>query len=343
MAAPAGDVPAATPVPPAADPASGEDARRLRLIALWSAAAVAALACLLLLFRLAPSIGLPAVLALAALPLAGGLWAQAVLFPPARAQALPEARGLATLPAAALAGAAPRPGRAPAPRPTASSTGIPGESRPAEPVVAALPVLVETPAALVARLLQESAARPESEAERREIAVRRVHDPGFASALGGLDQTAARALLACRHHPVLAADLAATARRIAAARRVQAPLPPDARRDALHQALAATAPALAAEFLEVMTVAPDLDPGLVATDLLRRSAPPPEPEPEPEPLREAGPLDERRLAAALAALSQLGPVSTHVNQDGSITLRPVPLPAALPAPDPLRLLLPPLP
>ncbi|WP_203070675.1 hypothetical protein [Falsiroseomonas ponticola] len=263
-----------------ARPAPLPPARLAAAAGLWAGAALLGLGCFLLFSAAVPKIGLPAHLAIGTLPLAAALWVQAVVFPKPRPPS-PPPRTLAIVPA---------PARAP-------------------------PALPDAPAPLVARLLLDAASRPETEAERREIAARRAHDPAFAAAAAGLDETATRALLASRRHAVLAGDLAATARRIAAARAVQAPLPPDPRRDELHAALAATAPAAAAALLEVMRVAPDLDPARVAANLLREAPPGPDPQ--------AGlPLDEARLAAALEALSRLGPVTAQPNPDGSITLRP---------------------
>lgn len=254
-------------------------ARLAGIAGLWVAAGLLGLGCFLLFSAAVPKIGLPAHLAIGTLPLASALWAQAVIFPK------------------------PRP-----PSPSPRSLAItPGPVR-----AVALP---DAPAPLVARLLLDAAQRPETEAERREIAARRAHDPVFAAAADGLDETATRALLASRRHAVLAADLGATARRIAAARAVQSPLPPDPRRDELHAALAATSPAAAAALLEVMRVAPDLDPARVAANLLRDAPATPDP-------GASSKLDETRLAEALEALSRLGPVTAQPNPDGSITLRP---------------------
>jgi hypothetical protein len=262
---------------------------------LWAAAGLLGLGCFMLFSAAVPKIGLPAHLAIATLPLASALWAQAVIFPKPRVNT-PESRLLAIPPAPARVA----------------------------------PPIPDAPAPLVARLLLDAAQRPETEAERREIAARRAYDPVFAAAADGLDETATRALLASRRHAVLAADLGATARRIAAARAVQAPLPPDPRRDQLHAALAATAPAAAAALLEVMRVAPDLDPARVAAGLLRDSAAIPAPDARLDEARlEENRLDEGRLAAALEALSRLGPVTAQANPDGSITLRP--RQAAMPA------------
>ncbi|NGM23152.1 hypothetical protein G3576_24275 [Roseomonas stagni] len=267
-----------------AKPAPLPPARLAALAGLWAGAVLLGLGCFLVFSAAVPKIGLPAHIAIGTLPLAACLWVQAVIFPKPRPPS-PPPRSLAIVPA---------------------------------PVRAA--PLPDAPAPLVARLLLDAASRPETEAERREIAARRAHDPVFAAAAAGLDETATRALLASRRHAVLAADLAATARRIAAARAVQAPLPPDARRDQIHAALLATAPAAAAALLEAMRAAPDLDPARVAANLMRG-----QPSAEPLPGAQA-PLDEARLAAALEALSRLGPVTAQPNPDGSITLRPAALP-----------------
>ncbi len=267
-------------------PAPIPPARLATLAGLWGAAGLLALGLFLLFSAAVPKIGLPAHLAIGTLPLACALWAQAVIFPKARPPS-PPPRSLAIVPAPVRA--------APVP---------------------------DAPAPLVARLLLDAASRAETEAERREIAARRAHDPVFAAAAEGLDETATRALLASRRHAVLAADLGATARRIAAARAVQAPLPPDPRRDEIHAALAVTAPAAAAALLEAMRAAPDLDPAHVAANLLRDTAPA-TPAARPALPTGGGALDEARLVEALEALSRLGPVSAQSNPDGSITLRPV--------------------
>jgi hypothetical protein len=276
------------------------DIRRwLGLGAIWLLGGLATVAAFIVLEAVAPAIGLPARIALAAMPLVAAPWTAAVIFPPIRPDARPEPRGLASLPPTG-GGDPPRPGRAPVPRP----------ERPASPA----PAAITSPAALVTQLLRDAAARPASEAERRELAVRRQHDRAFAAAGKGLDETGCRALLAARRHPLLAGDLADAARRILAARLIQAPLPPDPRRDALHAAMLEKAPAVAAEFLEVMRVAPDLDPAAVAADLMGHAV-----DAAPK-----APTDEQRLTEALEVFSRLGPVSASSNTDGSITLRPTP-------------------